>query len=102
MNSKIIFAIGIVILGLIGCVVSMDMPTENDAILYHTNLDTLKAGRKLYVKKCSSCHNLYLPSKYNSLEWQKNLEKMQKRAKIDSTQKELINNYLITACKKSR
>lgn len=102
MNSKLIFVTCVVILGLFGCVTSLYMPSENDANLFNTNLDTLKAGRKLYVKKCSSCHTLYLPPKYNYQEWVGILEKMQEKAKIDNSQKELINKYLITDCKKDK
>ena len=100
MNFKNIYVIVLIIFGLIGCIGSLYMPTESDAVLFNTNLDTLKAGRKLYVKKCSSCHNLYLPTKYNNQEWIGIMEKMQVKAKIDSSQKELINKFLVTASKK--
>jgi len=90
---------GIIILVFSGCVVSLYMPTENDAKVFNTTLDTLKRGRELYINKCGSCHNLYLPSKYTKQEWQQIMDKMQKPAKIDNSQKELIKKYLETNAK---
>jgi nitrate/TMAO reductase-like tetraheme cytochrome c subunit len=94
MASKIIFAISIIILGLTGCAASLYMPTENDANALNTNLETLMNYKKLYVKKCGSCHALHLPSEYNSKQWAATLDKMQERAKIDYSEKEKINTYL--------
>ncbi|MFZ4399554.1 MAG: hypothetical protein ACOYO1_05945 [Bacteroidales bacterium] len=87
-------ALIIIFLGLSGCIASLYLPTEEDAKIYNIPLTTLKEGRELYINKCSSCHNLYLPSNYTKHEWSLNLNKMQKRAKIDSTQKENITKYL--------
>ncbi len=100
MCFKNIYIVGIVILGFSGCVASLYVPTEIDAKVFNTTLDTLKTGRELYVNKCGGCHNLYLPARYTKQEWQQIMDKMQKPAKIDNSQKELINMYLKTSNKK--
>lgn len=95
MCFKQIYIAGIVIfLGLIGCVASLYMPTEIDAKVFNTTLDTLKIGRELYINKCGSCHNLYLPSIYTKEEWQQIMDRMEKPAKINNLQKGLIKKYL--------
>ena len=63
------------------------------------SVENLKKGRELYVKNCASCHQLYAPNKYNSVEWQKKLNWMQPKAKITDDQKQLIYNYLVNAPK---
>lgn len=65
-----------------------------------TSLEDLKKGRATYVNKCSTCHQLKLPNKYNDKQWEVNLNKMQPRAKITDDEKLLIYQYLINAPKK--
>ena len=84
----------ILVLVLYGCATALYVPTESDALEQNISLNTLKTGRELYMNKCSSCHNLYLPGKYTSQEWIPIIDKMQKRAKIDSTQRALILKYI--------
>jgi hypothetical protein len=84
---------------LTACVASLYIPTERDAQKLNIPLDELQKGRKLYINSCSSCHNLHLPSAYTKQEWWKHLNNMQLRAKIDSSQKELIAKYLESNCK---
>ncbi len=99
MNSKIILILAFLISGLSSCVESLHMPNENDAMLYNTSVDTLKMGRGLYIDKCSSCHNLYLPTSHSKNDWLIILDKMQQHALIDDSQKELIYKYLKTTSK---
>lgn len=56
--------------------------------------EKLLSGRKLYVKHCSSCHNLYLPQYFPAEKWKMNLNEMQERAKISELEKQLILQYL--------
>ena len=98
-NPKNIAAIIVIALFISGCMSSLYMPTNNDALKYNTSINDLMKGRELYVKSCSSCHNLHLPSEYTKERWMKSLNKMQKRAKIDDTKKDLIAKYLLTNCK---
>jgi hypothetical protein len=41
-----------------------------------------------------------MPSEFTNKAWEPLLNKMQKRARIDDSQKELITAYLETNCKK--
>ncbi len=84
----------LILLGLFGCATVLYVPTEADAQSQSVSLDTLIAGRELYMNRCGSCHNLYLPTQYSKQEWTQILDKMQKPAKIDTTQKELIKKYI--------
>jgi hypothetical protein len=57
-------------------------------------LDSLLEGRKIYADHCGSCHNLYLPERFNATEWDKNVAEMQEKGKITNTQKTKILYYL--------
>jgi len=83
-----------------GCVASLYLPTENDAQNKNTTLAKLQEGRTMYLNSCGSCHNLHLPSEYTLQEWTEVMSDMQKRAKINDTQKETILLYLGTNSKK--
>ena len=63
------------------------------------SLVDLKKGRAVYVKNCASCHQLFLPKKFNNKEWSDNLNEMQVRSKITDSEKELIYQYLVNAPK---
>jgi nitrate/TMAO reductase-like tetraheme cytochrome c subunit len=76
------------------------LPVNDDAQRVGTSLDTLKNGRTLYINNCASCHNLYSPEKFTSKEWRKNVTAMQKRAKINDAQKEIILKYLTAKLQK--
>jgi mono/diheme cytochrome c family protein len=63
------------------------------------SVEDLKTGRDIYVKKCSSCHQLFLPNQYNEKSWSFNLTDMQERAKITDAEKQLIYQYITNAPK---
>lgn len=100
MYSKTKIFLALFALTLVGCASSLYLPTQSDAVAHNTSLEKLKQGRELYLNRCASCHNLYLPQAYTAGEWKPILEKMQKPAKIDDSEKELISQYLETNCKK--
>lgn len=56
----------------------------------------LKAGRRLYVAKCARCHKFYDPAKYSETDWGTWMEKMSKKAKLKTEQKELLSRYFET------
>ena len=85
------------ILFLISCASELYQPINGTE---KTSLEDLKKGRTIYVNKCSTCHQLRLPNKFNSNEWEVNLNKMQPKAKITENEKQLIYQYLINAPKK--
>ena len=73
------------------CASTLYVPVESTNYIA---LEDLKKGRELYVNNCASCHQLYLPNKYDAVTWMKNLNEMQDRAKITDEQKILIYHYL--------
>jgi len=93
---KKIFFIGSILL-LISCSSQLYVPIEAAPTV---SLEDLKTGREIYVKKCSSCHQLHLPSQYNEKVWSANLTEMQARAKITDAEKQLIYQYIVNAPKK--
>lgn len=77
---------------ILGCAPQLYIPSDADSI----KQQQLLQGRKLYVSHCGSCHNLHLPKEYNAGQWENNIDKMQMRAKITETEKQLIFQYLIS------
>ncbi len=57
-------------------------------------LAALTEGRKLYIAKCSSCHNLYKPETYSAEKWTNELNEMKEKAMISDYQAGLILKYL--------
>lgn len=82
------------------CTSALYMPTAHDAERLGTTIDTLRAGRRMYVDYCSSCHSLYLPEQYTRDDWSTIMDYMQERSKINEDQKEQILRYLETNSKK--
>lgn len=100
MYFKLIISAIIICLTLPSCTSGLYTPNAADAQLENTPLDTLLTGRKLYINKCSNCHNLYLPTNYTYSEWQTIMNNMQNQAKIDDNQKLIITKYLKLKSKK--
>ncbi len=76
---------------IIACAPSLYEPHLEDPVVQAK----LLAGRKLYIEKCSGCHNLFLPEQFREDQWERNLEEMQQRAMIDDEQKKSIQDYLV-------
>jgi mono/diheme cytochrome c family protein len=57
-------------------------------------MEDLLAGRALYMDKCSSCHSLKQPKKFNAAEWNKILDKMAPKAKINDEQRKLVYQFV--------
>jgi len=58
-------------------------------------IETLEEGRKLFIADCSGCHNLRRPTSRRPEEWPKIVERMARRAKIPTNDKERILEYLM-------
>ena len=50
-------------------------------------------ARKLYLTKCSKCHELYDPKGYSNEEWDTWMLKMKKKSKLKDEQYELLKSY---------
>ncbi len=51
-------------------------------------------GKKLYTGKCSRCHKLYDPTKYDNAAWEKWMQKMKSKAKLNDQQYQQLSEYL--------
>lgn len=87
-------AIIILVVVLQSCSSQLYIPVSNAGEI---EIENLQKGRKLYANNCASCHQLFLPRKYDNSKWQKNLDEMQVRSKISDDQKKLIFDYLVNA-----
>lgn len=57
-------------------------------------LKELNLGRTTYIKKCASCHTLYLPEKYSTAAWSSKVHEMSERAKLSKEEEIQIIKYL--------
>jgi hypothetical protein len=86
-------------LGLVGCVSPIIVvPLESDLANAPAGatLDQLAAGRALYVRSCSGCHHLHVPSERSPTEWDLVLDEMSRKAKLPAEDADLIRLYLET------
>lgn len=72
------------------------MATASDATRVNVELAELTQGRKLLVGKCTGCHNVPMPDDHSVAEWPTMLAEMSDRAKLDLSERALIEKYLVT------
>ena len=51
------------------------------------------AAKKIYLKKCAKCHELYDPKAYSDTEWNSWMTKMRKKSKLTPDQYQLLLRY---------
>ncbi len=105
--SSAALAIATAIAVVLACSAALDHPTPQDAEWAQrewpgTTVQDLARGRALYVDKCSSCHNLHLPSEYAPEEWEGYVAYMVTEAKITPAEQAAIARYLAAASARSR
>lgn len=105
--SSAALAIATAIAVVLACSAALDHPTPRDAEWAQqewpgTTVQDLAHGRALYVDKCSSCHNLHLPSEYSPEEWKGYVAYMVVEAKLTPDEQETIARYLAAASARSR
>lgn len=81
---------------LAACAPKLYTPTEINAQKRGFPLAELASGRVLYMNECGECHKLYVPTRYTTEEWTEHLDVMAPKAKINSDQKRLIYQYLVS------
>jgi len=88
------FLTGISICVLIfACSQSLYIPAAG-TVADESMIEELTVGRKLYIKQCGSCHNLYTPQTFSNEKWSEEMVEMKKEAKISDQEAELILKYL--------
>ena len=60
-----------------------------------TSLATMNLGRKLYIRRCSACHNLKRPESLAAADWPEMVERMSANAELKPDQKRAITQYLV-------
>lgn len=86
--------------GSIGCAAALRQPGVQDAQAAATRwpgttLTDLERGRSLYVRRCSSCHTLHLPSERAAGEWPGLVEKMSRKARLTPEQQLDITRFVV-------
>jgi mono/diheme cytochrome c family protein len=65
-----------------------------------TDIAALSEGRNIYINRCSRCHGLKNPEHYTAVQWDKILNIMGKKAKLNDNEFEKVSHYVITMAKK--
>jgi cytochrome c5 len=82
------------------CSAALRHPTPEDAALVAprwpgTTLADLQRGRTLYVRRCSGCHNLYLPRAYAPERWPRLVDRMAEKARLGPREQEDVTRFLV-------
>jgi hypothetical protein len=90
------------VLGLLllaGCAVWLPEPDELMAGGDEGRLSDLRAGRQLYINKCSGCHSLIPVDRYDDARWTAEVDEMLKLKKVRLTteDRDQMLRYLTTA-----
>lgn len=94
-SRRCALALGALLLG--ACAGSVHLPEPTEALARHvpgTTLAELTEGRRLFVARCSGCHNLPSPRSHRADEWAAEVAEMGKRAKLSEAQQGLVTRYL--------
>jgi cytochrome c5 len=59
--------------------------------------ESLETGRRLLAARCTSCHALEPIADYSVAEWQANVRRMTRRAKLSEDEVREITTYLVAA-----
>jgi len=76
-------------------------PTQTDAErgsqkFHGYTLTDLEQGKAIYESHCNKCHKYKVPESRDETKWDKIIPVMAKKAKLDSTQEDLVLKYVVT------
>jgi mono/diheme cytochrome c family protein len=60
-----------------------------------TTVQDLERGRRLYVRRCSGCHTLFLPSAHPPDEWPGWVDAMAEKARLKPAEREDVVRFLV-------
>ena len=92
-----LFLVAAGLLALVACAVNVPEPTPLDAGGSESTLSDLRAGRTLYVNKCSGCHSLFSVERFSDGEWRMHVREMvdeKKKVKLEAGERERLELYL--------
>jgi hypothetical protein len=84
---------------LAGCTVYLPEPDMMMAGGDDARLADLRAGRELYIHKCSGCHSLIPVDRFDGPRWTSEVEEMfrLKKVKLSANDRDRLLRYLTTA-----
>jgi mono/diheme cytochrome c family protein len=90
-----------------GCAASLRHPLPQDAVLLAprwpgTTLEDLERGRRLYVRRCSGCHNLVLPGAHPPEDWPKLVDDMTDKARLKPGERDDVLRFLVALASDGR
>ena len=89
-----------VAVAVVGCGTPPPVATVPDADRAHVELAQLSDGRALLLGKCGGCHDVPTPDQKPRAQWPKQVADMQANAGLDSSQRALIEQYLVVMAPK--
>lgn len=92
------FIVVFLIAHVFACGTALYIPSVNQETS-DVSLKDLNDGRTAYINKCGGCHTLFVPEKYTKNDWSLWVDRMEAKANITPTEKEVIVKYLSKGAK---
>jgi cytochrome c5 len=101
--ARLVFAVG-VLAATVACAAALRRPTAKDERLAAdrwpgTTLADLERGRAVYVRRCSTCHTLHLPTAYSATAWPSLVETMSGKARLTTAEKYDVTRFVIAVAR---
>lgn len=79
---------------LFSCAPKVVTPAPPPVVVANVMTPALAEGKSLYENNCAKCHSLYDRHQFTAEQWTPIVLRMQKNAKIQDSERDLIYNYL--------
>jgi len=91
--------LALALLALAGCMANIPVPDALMADGDDGRLSDLRAGRDLYINKCSGCHALLSVDKFDDATWTSEVLEMvaKKKVRLNDADRDQLLRYLTTA-----
>lgn len=82
-----------------GCTVNIPVPDAQMAEGDEGRLAGLRAGREIYINKCSGCHALHAVDAFDDARWAAEITEMtaNRKVRLSEEERQLLLRYLSTA-----
>ena len=83
-----------------GCAAALRHASPEDAVRVApqwpgTTVEDLERGRRLYVRRCSGCHNVVLPRAFPAEKWPGLVDEMAEKARLGPSEREDVVRFLV-------